>query len=256
MPESVGKTLKKIRESKQLSLEEVSERTRTPKKILSAIEEDRLHEISEPFYVKGFIKSYSQFLGALEQAAIRQYLSGAQKKESVALAPRVEKAEKAVTEWNWEWLQRYKQHISAALVAIFAIWLVFFSFAQLKKFVRSRKVAAASRPSRANSTDAAEAPVPAPVQVTPAADSEKKEGVELEITARYNTWIQVTSNGKLLFKGILEKGARDTWQTKKEINLEVGNAGAVILKLNGKDLGSPGRKGEKKTIVVTEDGIR
>ena len=207
MSESVGKTLKRLRESKHLSIEEVSERTRTTKKILSAIEEDRLHEISAPFYAKGFIRSYSQFLGALEQTAIKQYLSGGQKKEGAALTSKVQKPDKAASEWDWEWLQRYKQHIGAGVVAIFAIWLVFFSFAQLKKFVRSRKVVAASYAAKD-----VPVPAPAPAQVAPAVDPGKKEGIELEITARYNTWIQVTSNGKLLFKGILEKGTVDTWR--------------------------------------------
>ena len=243
MPESVGKTLKKIRESKHLSIEEVSERTRTPKKILSAIEENNLHQISSAFYAKGFIKSYSQFLGALEEKVIREYLSGAQKKDEPLPIPEVGKASGNVL---GDWFQKNKKHVGLGVLVIFCIWALFFGFVQLKKVVKSKKVASElTLPTRDLN------------RVGPVStDSEEKETLELEIIARYNTWIQVTSSEKLLFKGILEKGAKDIWQAKKDIELELGNAGGVKLKLNGKDLGSPGRRGEKKSIVVTKDGIK
>ncbi|NQV03916.1 MAG: helix-turn-helix domain-containing protein, partial [Candidatus Omnitrophica bacterium] len=81
MPESLGKTLKKIRKSKGFSLEEASEKTRIPKNTLSIIEEDRLNEIESLFYARGFVKSYAQFLGAMEDNVVKRYLSGAPKKD-------------------------------------------------------------------------------------------------------------------------------------------------------------------------------
>ena len=74
MPESLGKTLKKIRESKNLSIEEVSERSRIPRNIISAVEEDRLDEIKSPFYAKSFVKTYAGFLGALGETAVKGFL--------------------------------------------------------------------------------------------------------------------------------------------------------------------------------------
>src|SRR3989338_485076 len=74
MPESLGKTLKKIRDSKNLSIEEVSERSRIPRNIISAVEEDRLDEIKSPFYAKSFVKTYAGFLGALGETAVKGFL--------------------------------------------------------------------------------------------------------------------------------------------------------------------------------------
>ena len=250
MPESVGKTLKKFRESKNLSIEEVSERTRTPKKILSAIEEDRAYEIASPFYAKGFVKSYSKFLDALEEKAVKEYLSGGQKKEEIVSTP---KPPRTVAEW--EWFQKHKRRIGFGMLVIFGIWVAFSSFAQLKKFVKARNVAAVSRAAKESASQTQLDSKYLTEQGAIATDSEKKEDFELEIIAHYNTWIQVSSNGELLFKGILEKGSKDKWRSKKDIELSLGNAGGVMLKLNGEDLGSPGRRGEKKSIVVTKDGI-
>ena len=55
---------------------------------------------------------------------------------------------------------------------------------------------------------------------------------------------------------MLKKGTQDIWHAKNNLELELGNAGGVRLSLNGKSLGSPGKRGEKKTIVVTKDGIK
>ncbi|MBU0760012.1 MAG: helix-turn-helix domain-containing protein, partial [Candidatus Omnitrophica bacterium] len=81
MPEIFGKTLKKAREQKQLSIEEASEKTRIPKKIIRAMEEDRLSEISSVFYARGFVRTYSKFLGAEEAQAVKEYLAGSEKKK-------------------------------------------------------------------------------------------------------------------------------------------------------------------------------
>ena len=75
MPETLGKTLKRIRESRHLSIEEVSERSRIPKHIVSTLEEDRLNEIKSVFYAKSFVKTYAVFLGALDEPGIKEYLA-------------------------------------------------------------------------------------------------------------------------------------------------------------------------------------
>lgn len=61
--ESPGKYLKKERESRNLTLEEVSKSTRIKENILRAIEEDRYDLCPPPFYVKGFLTNYGRYLG-------------------------------------------------------------------------------------------------------------------------------------------------------------------------------------------------
>lgn len=252
MTESIGKTLKKIRTSKNLSIEEVSEKTRIPKKIIIAIEEDRLHDISSVFYARGFVKSYAQFLGVLEEKSIKRYLSGGQKKDTPILVLEGEKV-------PGDWFIKYKKHITYVVLAIFSIWVLIFGFMQMKRFVIH---VSETHKARIDKKKAMREAKPQTPQVdrdvrSLASDKVKKiEGLQLEIVARYNTWIQVISDGRLLFRGILKKGTLDIWQAKEEIELELGNAGGVSLRLNEKDLGFPGKKGQKKSLVITKDGIK
>jgi cytoskeleton protein RodZ len=61
--ESPGKLLKASRESQNLSLKEVSERTKIREHLPRAIEEDRYEILKYPAYLKGFLKTYAKSLG-------------------------------------------------------------------------------------------------------------------------------------------------------------------------------------------------
>ncbi|MDP8229992.1 MAG: DUF4115 domain-containing protein [Candidatus Gorgyraea atricola] len=240
MPESLGKTLKKIRETRQLSIEDVSERTRIPKKIISTIEEDSILKTADPFYARGFIKSYSQFLGALEERIVKEFLSSGEKKPGSQLALKPEKSKS-------DWFLKHKRQIGLGLVTIFSVYLLAFGFVQVGRFIRNlftkhKGQAVVATPEVASTATSGVAAV--------------AESFKVELAARYNTWVQVTSGKELLFRGILKKGASDSWEAKKQIDLELGNAGGVTLTFNGKNLGTPGKKGEKKTLIITKDGIR
>jgi len=258
MPEILGKTFKKAREAKQLSVEEASEKTRIPKKIIKAIEEDRLCEIPSVFYARGFVRTYSKFLGCEGEKAVKEYLAGSEKKKE---EPRLLLDNEQVP---GDKVLKYQRKAAIALLAIFGIWMLGLGILQVKKFVSNSaskyKAHVADKKEQAVKEQAVKIVPPREaakekVQDAAKAVPEKTEGIELEISARASTLIEVVSDDDLLFKGILKKGSSDTWRAKKEINLEIGNAGGVTLKLNGKDLGYAGKRGKKKTIEITKDGI-
>jgi cytoskeletal protein RodZ len=71
--ESPGKYLKRERESRNLTLREVSASTRIKEHFLGAIEEDRYDLCPPPFYVKGFLANYARYLGTDPQDVILKY---------------------------------------------------------------------------------------------------------------------------------------------------------------------------------------
>lgn len=95
--ETVGRTLKKAREEKNLSLDEVSRATKIRKEFLIAIEEDRMDALPGDVFARGFIRSYGDFLGVDGQnAALRAVRSA----ERDALAT-PGNANKAAAGTNW-----------------------------------------------------------------------------------------------------------------------------------------------------------
>ena len=71
--DSPGKNLKTERESRNLTLREVSESTKVREPLLRAIESDRYDLISGPVYVKGFLEAYARYLGLDPDDIVRGY---------------------------------------------------------------------------------------------------------------------------------------------------------------------------------------
>ena len=57
--DSIGCYLKNERETRRLSLEEVSSTTRIPRRALESLEEDRFEDLPSGVFVRGFIKAYA-----------------------------------------------------------------------------------------------------------------------------------------------------------------------------------------------------
>ena len=63
MMESPGKFLKKERDTRNISLEEISKFTKIKEHHLKAIEEDRYELLPPILYVKGYLNVYARYLG-------------------------------------------------------------------------------------------------------------------------------------------------------------------------------------------------
>jgi cytoskeleton protein RodZ len=71
--ESLGEYLKRERELRQISLEEVAEGTKIAIYRLRAMEAGRWEELPAEVFVKGFIKSYAEFIGLVPEDVILRY---------------------------------------------------------------------------------------------------------------------------------------------------------------------------------------
>jgi cytoskeletal protein RodZ len=59
MRDSIGDYLKTERETRRLSIEEVSSTTRIPRRTLESLEDDRFEDMPSGVFVRGFIKAYA-----------------------------------------------------------------------------------------------------------------------------------------------------------------------------------------------------
>ena len=69
----VGSILKNGRESKQMTLGEVSRVTRISIPNLEAIEHNRFDELPGEVFVRGFLRSYAQAVGVMPQEILAKY---------------------------------------------------------------------------------------------------------------------------------------------------------------------------------------
>jgi hypothetical protein len=71
--ESVGRFLKRHRETKGMSVIEVSRVTRVPVVALEAIESDHFDDLPGEVFVRGFLKSYAHAVGVIPQEVLARY---------------------------------------------------------------------------------------------------------------------------------------------------------------------------------------
>jgi hypothetical protein len=107
-------------------------------------------------------------------------------------------------------------------------------------------------------TETATTPAPAPVTQPagpatpapqPAAPAVPADGTVL--TTIRPVWLRIVADGKNVLERELPAGARFPFAAEKTVVIRTGDAGAVSLTLNGKDLGPLGREGQVVTRTFT-----
>jgi cytoskeletal protein RodZ len=71
--ETLGEYLRRERELRQISLEEVAEGTKIAIYRLRAMEASRWEDLPAEVFVKGFIKSYAEYIGLVPEDVVLRY---------------------------------------------------------------------------------------------------------------------------------------------------------------------------------------
>ena len=245
---SIGEKLRKARETKGVSFEEVHRATKIHPRVLEALEENRLENILGITYVKAFLRSYAQYLRLDVKKIIQEYSS--------TIAPKVQ--EKPALEPKPFLLKKDRRFSHAIIVTLVVIaWFFILNFATVKfirsykSFVKNRKLTASVKPKEPKKLNELKKPdtrtkfIPIP----------KRRTISLTIATDKDVWLKVIQDGEVAFHGILSKNSKETWQADKEIRLtEIGRPEALSLHVNGKDIDFSGKR-LGKNIFITHEGI-
>ena len=71
--DSIGQVLKQERETRRLSIEEVSSTTRIPRRTLESLEQDRFEDLPSGVFVRGFIKAYASAVDIDAEEVLARY---------------------------------------------------------------------------------------------------------------------------------------------------------------------------------------
>ncbi|MGD2206961.1 MAG: DUF4115 domain-containing protein [Anaerolineae bacterium] len=69
-------------------------------------------------------------------------------------------------------------------------------------------------------------------------------GIFLELVLTDTSWVQISVDGVRQFQGELEADTYKSWYGEERIELRIGNAGGVLVTVNGQNLGTLGGSGE------------
>ena len=266
--ETLGEYLKTQREARNITLEEVSKVTKIRRTILEAIESNR-HELLPPgVFTQGFLKTYAFYLGLDESEVVKRYHE--------ALEGRDVKGVKGESCGQ----QRPKKVLSPTRVLVlFAVFVLaltvwFFLLPQGEKGIFVLK----KSPQKSTTDSIKLLPITKPEipeekgeekvvreenELDFSGKSADRSGVKetkeveaeqmvLRVLSTEITWIKLQLDRDEPFEVLLRADESFKVKANEKFNLRIGNAGGVELFLNGRALGSPGKRGEVIDLTLPE----
>jgi cytoskeletal protein RodZ len=231
---SIGSTVRLARENANITIGELSEKTRLRQTLLSGIERDDFSTCGGNVYARGHLRTIATLIGLDPNELVAQFDS--------AYAPATESLEESSRGFSevrsttsgllWRRLTAVVGVVAISLV----VWAVGFQGASTPK----------------TATPIPEAVVPqSPTKTTgidPSASAvaTKPNSVSVIVTSSTgSSWLAVTnSSGSQLFSSMLHRGESKEFTDAQQIYLTIGNAGGVEITVNGKSLGVPGGDGQ------------
>jgi cytoskeletal protein RodZ len=236
----IGNTLREARTRQGLDLRECEDATKIRGKYLLALEEENFEALPSPAYVRGFLRTYAEFLDLDGRLVLDEYdhrfggVPGESTEESRLLAPRRPRPRGESRERR---RGRKRRRSEAQL-----LWLAIGGVTAVALLVWLGIGQNDSAPPVVPSTTEAEGPevLPTPAPEPPEdTDQETAELVAISLQATPGTegsWIQVrgrNSTGPVLFEGTLPAGETRSWNVGRSVWLRAGNAASLTVLVDG-----------------------
>lgn len=239
--------LKKKRRELGYSIKYVVEKTKLHPLMIKDLEEGNLTN-ENPIYIRGFLKIYATFLKVDIGSSLEEI--GAPKSMVREKKPKVRKIDGSIILKRIGSIARQiSPEVRKKIIIILAGIILLWGFFVLSSFVvRSISKIFTAGPKSTQEVQKKEEEI--------ATDISEVEGVEATLTAKKNCFLKVIVDGKLLFKGVLRKGVRETWKADKEIELKIRDGSAITLEVNGRPIPTlTSLRKPIKSLKITPSGI-
>ncbi len=235
-----GERLKRERELREVSMDELTKATRISTRFVEALENEDWEKLPGGVFGHGFVRTIARYLGLNEEALLGEYDMA--RAEHSPTPPRLE--ERIPTPPKW-------LPVAAALVLLLLIIGVFYTgryaWRRYAAYRASKKPAAASLPVQPQSGSG------------PAGTAEQSASsvpLDLSVSTSAATRVRVFADNKLVLDTELPAGENRHFSAKDNFEVSTSDSSAVLLELNGRampPLGAPGASGR---IVLSEKDLR
>ena len=242
---SLGSLIAKARKDAGLSLEDLAAKTNIRISVLSEIEKNNFSNCGGETYARGHIRNIAAVVKADQKEFIRLYEEeqGGETRsiKDLLIENSVMRLPAEARKVSWKVL---------VLISVVSLFVVGIGQVVISNINTNDVVGAA--PSTSASPTAAESP-----SAEPSAESTFSSGTGVEVVidaVRAKSWLFVSdASGRTLFSGQVSRGAVKVFSSDSQLNLKVGNAGGVDLKVNGKKVPSIGVDGEVVSVSYGVD---
>jgi len=262
-----GERLKRERELREVTLQEITSATRIGPRFLEALENEDWEKLPGGVFNRGFVRSIARYLGLDEEVLLGEYdlAHGAQ----VAANEQPEQKQKVESPARWK-------PVAAILVTLLVLAaIVVGAIFVWKHFAVHR----GTKPSPAASAPAPPLPAlpessaPPPTSLQPASSvaltstavpSPQKNQpppsasgpLDLFVSASAATHLLVLADGRVAFYDEVHPGENRHFSAEQGFEVTAADSGAVLLELNGQTMPPLGVPGSSGTIKLSHDDLR
>jgi len=266
-----GEHLRREREMRGVSLDEVSQATRIGTRFLEALESERWQDLPGGVFNRGFLRSIARYLGLDEEALVAEYAQATNDRPQVA-------------EWAPSALDRggeprTKSHRRLAwLVTLLVIvaagaagWWGWTRYGSVVQAWRSPlpavpDVKPPAAPAVTPSTDASgtdtsatnpggAATAGAATGGPPQASAPAAVELELRVEVSRATEVSIAADGKSVFQGRMSRGESHVFKASDHFDVSAKNSFALVLELNGVSMPPMGQPDSPGSVTLSRKDL-
>jgi cytoskeleton protein RodZ len=275
---SFGERLRREREMRGITLNEIAESTKISRRHLESLEKEDFESLPGGIFNKGFVRAYARYLGIDEEQAVADYSTASNEQAEPENQFPLEIHDEPDPKLN---PKRSTLPLLLALLALVAVLAVFWARNKGRLLENTDNSGApagtaspAATPAVSRPSPAPETPAPSPAiapatQTSPSfasrnpaevmASTSKPASTEhtfsVVVTAKEDAWVSLRADGKTIVSRNLRAGEQQSVRAGSTVVLVTGNAGGVDVSFNGKALGSVGNESQVRTLTFTPAGL-
>ncbi len=251
-PDDLGRKLREAREGRGISLRQIANTTKISVGVLEALERNDISRLPGGIFSRAFVRSYASVVGLDPEETVREFVAGFPH-ESVTAGHRPSASLESSDASDGS---RRTAATFLRLVAIsvpLAAVIVYFAIAGRSRPQPTPRLPAAG--------PQAVAPLPsgsvaAPVRPVDTNSEDADARLTVSVLATRPSWISATADGEKVVEQVLQRGEQRTIEVRRELVINVRDAGAIAMTLNGLDARPLGGAGETATKRLTPANFR
>lgn len=240
-----GDRLKREREMRGVSLDEVAAATRIAPKFLEALENDQWDQLPGGVFNRGFIRSIARFLGMDEDNLVAEYDLVTQGHNLPGPPP----VPPPQFDRNW------KPLIVASVILLAFLLGGFFLVAHFGPRVLSHLHHSHRAIFHSSSAPASAAAAGVSGDSTRQSAPSSADPLELHLDAGKPAEVTIFADGKQVFDGHVEPGDSRQFEARQKFQVTSSEASALLLELNGQTIPPMGIPGQPGSVTLTRNDL-
>ena len=255
-----GEHLRREREMRGVSLQEISTATRIGVRFLEALENEQWDRLPGGVFNRGFIRAVARFLGLDEEGLVGEYSLLTQDKPEKAVWNTAAIADRSAVDneppsprWIWASL------VLLVLLGVGGAWTWREYGSTLSTWRNPPPVppkAQTPLPPAGDAAAAADAAKGTAPENAASGAAPNPEMLELKVEATQTTEVTVASDGKTVFAGRMKPGGAQVFKARERFDVSANNSTAILMDLNGQIQPPPGLPGAPGKITLTRKDLK